>query len=65
MILALFGWWAVMFWPHSLQGPPGSLELAPDLSYGFPWEFGIDFRDVAGGVYGIDLWKPATSSWTV
>jgi hypothetical protein len=58
LILAVFGWWTVMFWSHPMERAPGPMDLAPDLSYGYPWEFGIDRCDVAGGLYGIDVWKP-------
>jgi hypothetical protein len=59
VILSMLGWWTVMFWPHPIEKPPGSKNIARDVSYGYPWEFGIDESDVAGGFpCSIDVWKP-------
>jgi hypothetical protein len=58
LILALFGWWEVMFYPYPIEKSPGPWAMAPDLSYGCPWEFAIDRKGLGGGLYGIDIWRP-------
>ena len=61
LILAILGWWTAMFWPQPSADvdPTESMNIGRDISFGYPWEFGIDEHDVAGGFpCSIDVWKP-------
>ncbi len=59
VLIAACGWRGAMFWPRPIPNPPGSPNFAPAVSYGYPWEFGVDYPDVASGFpCSIDVWTP-------